>query len=88
MTIPTRDARRISEETDGMFLVPPQNARREKRHEDEFVDFAVPEKFSGSLKDAQAFARSFCEKHNVTYGTVVAEPILSPIAIFPFPQDI
>ena len=66
-----------------MFLVPPGNHRREARHQDEYVDFEVPGKYSGSLSEAQAFAARFAEANGVTFCTVVAEPILAPIMVAP-----
>ena len=37
LTIQRRDARRISEETGGAFLVPPGDLRRDRSEADEFV---------------------------------------------------
>ena len=87
LTIQRSDARRISDETGGAFLVPPGDLRRDRNEVDEFVDFEVPEKHSCSRIEAQNFARQFAQAHNLSYCSVIVEPALTQVVVFPVIPD-
>lgn len=72
-----------------MFLVPPGNPRRADQDRDEFVDFEVPVSKSDSMEDARLFARDFSQRFNLSYCTIMAEPLLTPVIISPeLPDDV